>query len=92
MIKRDERKRGMPGIDLVTENLEEEMIGREREKIVAFWRPMDGHRLGCIKRRDAKGRLQKRVVEREERGLIAGSKEVNRSGVILGSTREKLSS
>lgn len=52
----------------------------------AFWRPMAGQRLGCIRRRAAKGRLQKRVVERDERGLMAGSKEVNRSGVILGST------
>lgn len=39
----------------------------------------------------AKGRLQKRGVERDVRGLIEGSKEVKRSGVILGSTCKKLS-
>lgn len=36
-----------------------------------------------------KGRLQNRVVERLEIGLMIGSNEVNRSGVILDSTCEK---
>lgn len=91
MINKEVKKRGIPGIIFVDENLVEEMIGSVRVYTNAFCRPMEGHRLGCIKIRAAKGKLQKRGLEIELIGLIAGSKEVNRSGVMLGSTSEELS-
>ncbi len=86
IMKREVRNRGRPGIDLVEENLVDETMGRVRVKIRALFRVIEGHKLGCMRMKAAKGRLQKREVERLARGLIAGSNEVKRSGVILGST------
>ena len=86
IINREVRNRGRPVIDLVEENFAEEIIGSISEKVSAFWWVIEGHRLGCIKAKAAKGRLQNKGVDRCIRGLMAGSKEVKRSGVILGST------
>ena len=86
IIKRDVRKSGRPVIVLVDENLAEEMMGSIKEKVKAFWCVTEVHRLGCMSASAAKGRLQNNGADRCVRGLIAGSKEVNRSGVMLGST------
>lgn len=63
-------------------------IGRVRVSISVFCRLGAGHSLGCKRRSAANGALQNKREEIWEIGLIAGSKEVNRSGVMLGSTSE----
>lgn len=83
IINREVRKMGIPGIVLVEENLVEEIIGIISMKVKLFCRLIEGHMEGWKKTTQAKGSLQNRGVEIEERGLIAGSKEVKRSGVIL---------
>lgn len=50
---------------------------------------MEGQSLGCIKISAAKGNLQNSGLEIELMGLITGSNEVKRSGVMLGSTSKK---
>lgn len=89
IINREVRNRGRPGIDFVEENLVEEAIGRVRVNTRAFCRLVLGQRPGWRRIIAEKGSLQKMVIERLAIGLIIGSNEVNRSGVILGSTCEE---
>jgi len=79
-------------MDLVDENLAEETIGSARVNSKVFCRVEEGHNLGRIRVRAAKGILQNKTLESLVNGLIAGSKEVKRSGVIyLNSTCEEFS-
>lgn len=89
IINNEVRNRGSPGIDLVEENLEEDTMGSVRVKMRAFCRLAAGHKLGWNRIMAAKGSLQNKVVEILEMGLMAGSKDVKRSGVMLGSTGKK---
>jgi len=88
IIKREVRNRGSPGIVLVEENFVEEMIGRVSVKMRVFWRLDAGHSPGCKNISAPNGILQNRIEEMLAIGLITGSNEVKRSGVILGSTSE----
>lgn len=86
IINNEVRNKGKPGIVFVEENLTEVTTGRVKVKISVFCRPAAGHKPGCMNINAANGRLQNKVVEKAVIGLIAGSNEVKRSGVILGST------
>jgi len=93
MIKRDVRSNGRPGIDLVDENFAEETIGRAKVKSRVFCRALEGHNPGRISIKAANGMLQKRIFDKLDKGLIAGSKDVKRSGVmgLLNSTCKEFS-
>lgn len=92
IMNKDVNKRGSPGIDLVEENLAEETVGRARVSKRVFWRVVAGHRLGRISINEENGIAQNNILDSLVSGLIAGSNEVKRSGVILlGSTGEKFS-
>lgn len=74
-------------MDLVEENLAEETVGRAKVRSRVFCRLALGHRLGRTSTNPENGIAQNKRLDKFAKGLIAGSNEVNKSGVIiLGST------